>query len=394
MIKNKLNIILFLIVSLILLLFSVKTYANLSNHLTNNDMLASLAEKSDIHPEIHSNSILNPKDNGIIHKRVKRWLHGKPAIVNILIIDPKKGALIKPSNGSYFINSIRKVKDIVNIETAFAGINASYFKPDCGTPLGTSIVDGKVITGPLYRRVSFGITKDKELKMSKIDISGNIKIGSNINLNLFNINQPVFSRHGFTVFTDKWGKYTPKTSIYYSHIVVNYGKVQYVKNSRVPIPEGGYVIVGPHSCLPGSVQKYDDVSYTVKLTPDEWNNVQYAIGGGPYLVKNGHIFIDRQNFSQCFLWGKNPRTAIGYTKEGSLVMVTIDGRHKGFSEGATMPELAKIMWEQGAYNAMNLDGGTSTQMVVNGKLVNYPIIKGGSRVTNALVIITPVFAAQ
>ena len=69
--------------------------------------------------------------SAIVHKRVKRWLHGKPAIVNILVMDPKKsGCIIKPSYGSYFIDNLKGVMDIVNRETAFAGINASYFKPD------------------------------------------------------------------------------------------------------------------------------------------------------------------------------------------------------------------------------------------------------------------------
>ena len=54
-----------------------------------------------------------------------------------------------------------------------------------------------------------------------------------------------------------------------------------------------------------------------------------------------------------------------------------------------MSELAHVMQELGSYNAMNLDGGTSTQMVIKGKIVDYPIVKGGGRVTNALLIIQP-----
>lgn len=332
---------------------------------------------------------------GYIHKREKRWLNGKPAIVNTLIINPdKSNAIIKPSNASYFINSIKSVREIAHSEAAFAGINASYFKPDCGAPLGTSIVEGKVITGPLYKRVTIGITKDKKLKMDRINIGGSINIGNRTHLKLFNINQPVFSRIGFTIFTDKWGKRTPKTKPFYSHIVVAEGRVKYIKNSSVAIPYGGYVIVGPHSIVPKNIEKNDIVSYSTKLSPNDWNEVETAIGGGPYLIKNGKIFIDQENFSSKFLWDKAPRTAIGYTRSGVIIMVTVDGRRKGFSEGATLPELAHILYDLGAYNAMNLDGGSSTQMVINGKLVNYPTVKGGSRVTNALVIISPVFAAQ
>jgi len=325
--------------------------------------------------------------DGISHKRVKRWLNGAPAIVNILTINPKKSkSFVRPSNGSYFINSVKRVKEIVHIENAVAGINASYFKPDNGAPIGLSIIDNKILTGPLFKRVSLGISENNEYIMGKVDIKGEISIGDAIKLPLFNVNQPVFSKYRFNIFTDKWGKRTPKTSVYYSQVVIKDNKVSYIKNSRVLIPKDGYVIVGPHNRLPKNIKVGDQVSYSAQLVPDNWNSIKYAISGGPYLVKEGQRFIDKQNFSRRFLWSKAPRTAIGYTKGGILILVTVDGRHPGFSEGATLPELSTIMRELGAYNAMNLDGGGSTQMVINGKLVNYPAVKGGSKVTNALVI--------
>lgn len=331
-----------------------------------------------------SNNIVRGK--GITHKRVKRWLNGRPAMVNIIVVNPDAEKLIiKPSYGSYKLNSVRRVKDLVNIENAIAGINASYFKPDTGVPLGASVVNGEILTGPLYQRVVFGVTEDNKFKMDKLDVSGEIKIGNNINFPLFNINQPSFSLNGFTVFTDRWGSRTPRTSQYFCHIVVLDGKIQYIKQSSVLIPQGGYVVVGPRSKIPKTIQQYDSVNYTAKLSPDDWNNVKYAVGGGPYLVKDGQVFIDKQRFSNSFIKMKAPRTAVGYTKGGSLLLVTVDGRQEGTS-GATLPELAKLMKELGAVNAMNFDGGSSTQMVYKGRVVNRPTTSGGNRVTNALVI--------
>lgn len=349
-----------------------------------------MVERNQSLPKISFMNNSNEIKPNITHKRVKRWLNGKPAIVNILIVNPRNsGVVIKPANGSYYIGSMKSVKDIAAIEEAIAGVNASYFKPDSGAPLGTSIVNGKIITGPLFKRVTLGITRYKEFKMAKINIKGEISIGQNVNLDLFNINQPVFSSRSFSVFTDQWGRVTPHTSAHYSHIVVQNDTVRYVKNSSVPIPKNGYVIVGPHSILPKYIKVGDFVRYNTKIIPDDWDEVEYAIGGGPYLIREGRIYIDNQKFSRSFLWTKSPRTAVGYTKKGTLVLVTIDGRRKGFSEGATITEIAKIMKELGCYNAMNLDGGTSTQMVYKGRLVNYPAVKGGSRVTNALMIIIP-----
>ena len=336
------------------------------------------------YPEVNKNNSVSY----IKHKKIKRKMGGKPVIINIITVNPfLKKLEIKPSYGTYFLNSVKSVKDFASSEQALVGINASFFKPDTGAPLGISIIDGEILTGPIYKRVVFGVTKENKFLMDKLDITGQIKIGKKIKLKLINYNQPVFNKNGYTIFTDRWGKKTPSTSFNYRHVVVKDNKVQAIKQSCVNIPKGGYVLVGSGLLIKDSIKKGDKVSYSIKLSLAEWQDVKYAVGGGPYLVKKGKIFVDKQKFTDNFLWKKEPRTAIGFTKAGTLILVTVDGRRKGISEGATMSELAKIMWEMGAYNAMNLDGGSSTQMVYKDKLVNNPTVKGGGKVTNALLIV-------
>jgi len=328
----------------------------------------------------------NLPERGITHKRTKRWFNGRPALVNVIVVNPEvQNVIIKPTYGTYNLNSTRRVKDFVANENAIAGINASYFKPDTGVPLGASIVNGEILTGPIYNRVVFGITEDNKFKMDKIDISGEINIGNDIKLPLQNINQPILSQKGFTVFTDRWGSRTPRTSQYFCHIVVLDGKIQFIKQSSVLIPKGGFVVVGSRGRIPKTIQQFANVNYNVKVAQEDWNNIKYAVGGGPYLIKDGKVFIDNEKFSKSFLYMKAPRTAVGYTKNGSLILLTVDGRQEG-TDGATLPEVAKLMKELGAHNAMNLDGGSSTQMVYKGRVVNRPTTPGGNRVTNALVI--------
>ena len=83
--------------------------------------------------------------------------------------------------------------------------------------------------------------------------------------------------------------------------------------------------------------------------------------------------------------GKNPRTAVGFTEDGRFIMITVDGREED-STGMTLYELAALMKELGCYNAMNLDGGGSSQMYINGKVVNNPSNNGGYAVSNALTL--------
>ena len=83
--------------------------------------------------------------------------------------------------------------------------------------------------------------------------------------------------------------------------------------------------------------------------------------------------------------GRNPRTAIGYTKDNDLILITADGR-EGSSIGLTLTELANLLKGLGCVNAINLDGGGSTVMYVKGQIVNRPHQPGGIALSNALVI--------
>ena len=83
--------------------------------------------------------------------------------------------------------------------------------------------------------------------------------------------------------------------------------------------------------------------------------------------------------------GRNPRTAIGYTADNNLVLVAVDGR-EGSSIGMTLNELARFMQSIGCVGAINLDGGGSTVMYVNGSVVNNPHQRGGIPLSNAIVL--------
>ena len=117
----------------------------------------------------------------------------------------------------------------------------------------------------------------------------------------------------------------------------------------------------------------------------EWENINHIISGGPYLVKEGNVYIDVTAEKLNAITGKNPRTAIGYTANNEFIMVTVDGREQS-SVGMTLGELARMMKSFGCTNAMNLDGGGSSVMYVNGKVVNNPAQKGGIPISNALTI--------
>jgi exopolysaccharide biosynthesis protein len=94
-----------------------------------------------------------------------------------------------------------------------------------------------------------------------------------------------------------------------------------------------------------------------------------AIGGGPVLVQEGAVTITNKE-EQLYAFEKNdlhPRTAIGYTRNSRLIILVIQGRSPGIAEGATLDEEARLLVELGCVEAINLDGGGSSCMLVNGK---------------------------
>ena len=105
---------------------------------------------------------------------------------------------------------------------------------------------------------------------------------------------------------------------------------------------------------------------------DKIGNLYNAISGTKMLVKNGQIEPGLESDPE-------PRTALALSKSAKeLILIVVDGRQKGFSEGATLQELAQIILSIGGQNGMNLDGGGSSTMVVettNGesRVLNSPI---------------------
>jgi exopolysaccharide biosynthesis protein len=98
-----------------------------------------------------------------------------------------------------------------------------------------------------------------------------------------------------------------------------------------------------------------------------------AIGAGPALIMNGriHITSDEEVFFGTVIPKIHPRTAAGYTKKDILILMVVDGRQEQ-SRGVSLDELAILMQELNVIEAMNLDGGGSTSLVVDNTLVNHP----------------------
>jgi hypothetical protein len=178
------------------------------------------------------------------------------------------------------------------------------------------------------------------------------------------------------------------------------------RNRIIGVREGGSNVIPPNGFVISAAGRARDwvrehlrtgarIRIEMKLIPAEsemmeaWKRASFIVGGGPQLIKDARIAIttEAEGIAAKFASDRHPRTAIAKLKDGRILLATVDGRQPGVSVGMTLAELANLLLEFGAVEGINLDGGGSTTMVINGKLVNAPSDQTGERpVSDALLI--------
>lgn len=322
--------------------------------------------------------------SGVKHIKLTKYYAGKPVRINVVEVDMKlaKDLELTPALSSdTTLQSRRTITTIAKNKNAVVALNGTYFKPQTGVPLGTLMINKKMYTGPIYDRVAMGIF-DNGFDIARVQLNASVN-GSGKTIPVNNINQPRMLSTYVLVYTSEWGKYSPYAPKYGMGLQVVEGKITKASANPIEIPQNGYVISGPKSVLQPLLDK-KDAELIINTNP-EWKNVKHIISGGPYLVRNSEVFVDMTAQKLGAIGGRNPRSAIGYTADNNLILVAVDGR-EGSSIGMTLMELASFMQSIGCTNAMNLDGGGSTVMYVNGQVVNKPQMKGGIPLSNAIVL--------
>ena len=159
------------------------------------------------------------------------------------------------------------------------------------------------------------------------------------------------------------------------------------------IPSDGYII----SAQGNSRELFKDVKvgdnvildHELLFDNDNFNDAVHIIGVGPRLVKDGQVYVtaDEEYFPDDIRVGRAPRSAFGVTKYGDYIFAVVDGR-QAHSKGCTLQEWADILINQfGAVDAINLDGGGSTELIVKKNIVNSPSDGKERPIGSALMIL-------
>ena len=272
---------------------------------------------------------------------------------------------------------------------------------------------GELMTQPASdKEACFGVTSDGEFLIGPVEMEAVVVVGT-YSFPLECINQRFLDGCQSILYTPRMGDSThtnrkrayeiiltglklPITGKYESEFVVD----QFGKGGNNPIPENGAAISFRSRIdkqLAAQLNEENHGKIEIGLKPAIWNRAIQAIGGRVRLVKNGRVneTLEKHHRAQKkhtpgkrqrdLALSYEPRTALGYNAQ-KLILIVADGRRTGYSTGLSLYRLASFLIELGATEAINLDGGSSSTFVVDGKVVNRPSGQGERDVLNAVFI--------
>jgi uncharacterized protein YigE (DUF2233 family) len=329
---------------------------------------------------------------GVIHQTQLRHTPAGPMMVNVLRVDSRHAdirTLLAERQGGGF--GRKSVSSIAHAAGAVAAINGSFFSMISNEPSGLLVLDGQIVSSAPYNRSVFGIRYDGSPFIDDAAVEASVLLDDGRQLSVARVNRRAKPGQ-LTLYTPHYGLTTgtnPQVDRCEIAIDAN-GWVVGLGSGHTLIPKGGAVISGQGISAPMLAQALPLGSRGLIYTrlAGVWEGVRYAVGGGPTIVQDGkvHVTAHQEGFGGAVASGRAPRTAIGYTSSGQILMVTVDGRHPHYSVGCTLYELARLMVSLGASNAINLDGGGSSTMVVAGKTVNRVSAGQERLVSNAIGI--------
>lgn len=253
---------------------------------------------------------------------------------------------------------------------AVAAVNGDFFDiNNSSAPLGAGIQNGTTLKSPAPgRNRAVGIDAAGIGRVMEIFFTGSATLPGDRKVALTQLNSSAIESGGVGVFNPLWGTYARGRAVQgaarVTEVVVR-GDVRGDKVTEVrasagadPIPADGYVLVGREAgadALQG-LRPGDAVSVDYGSKTGDGRRLKAAVGGDQMLLKDGEVVAPDH--------GLHPRTAVGFAKDGKkMFLLTLDGREPPFLLGLDLKDVARMLKELGAYNALNLDGGGSSTML-------------------------------
>lgn len=316
-----------------------------------------------------------------------------PSRMTALVIDLASGMRLLPATGDGVRMRRQRPSELARRTGALAAVNGNFFS-GTGDPLGCLVIEGEVVSEPDPQRTCAGITAEGALIFDRVQ--GDLAVVAPDGVRpITGVNRERRADE-FILYRPLFDEST-RTNAFGAEAVVINGVVTAVADLRgnTSIPRDGLVLSGHGRARQWILQTLRPgmaVAVQTALLPasgdPRWQAIVHAVGGGPRLLRGGAVATGGEGFPSTFTDRRHPRTAIGVLPDGRIVLLVVDGRQPTHSLGMTIVELAIALRRLGAVEAMNLDGGGSSTLVVGGRLLNLPSEETGERpVADALLVI-------
>lgn len=286
-------------------------------------------------------------------------------------------------------------------------INADFFAAT-GEPTSNQVANGEIVRGVKSSHSQIAMTKHNKPLIGKLSFAGLVIVKNKRGRPINAVNQGR-GRDSLVIYNHFFGTGTGTNPLGaeiemlpLSNWVVN-DTMKFLVNKlrdsvgNMSIPLHGAVLSGhgiSRTFITSNIAPGDTVAVLLAFHPGS-HDITQLVGGLPCLIKDG-IDVSSQSAAEegalsTFVTTRHPRTALGFSRDSTTVyFVTVDGRQTS-SVGMSLPELSDFMISLGVYQGVNLDGGGSTTIVVNGRVVNSPSDAAGERpVANAVLVVSSV----
>lgn len=291
---------------------------------------------------------------------------------------------IRPVLARGRVPGLQTTSGMSDMTDAIAAVNATYFAGN-GDAIGMLKIDGDMAGTTYYRRTALGISRDGKTFMGPVSYTGTVTLGD-VTLPVSGVDAER-GEDNLTLYNHWYGSRTGTNEYGMEYTVVD-GEVTAIRNGNSPIPKNGCVVSVHGSAAEAfSGVQVGDKANIVQEMSSPWNQAEYIMGAGPRLVQNGMVNVTAGNeqFPADIRYGRAPRSAVAILKNGNYLFGVVDGRQSS-SRGLTLTDWAKLLVKMGAKDAMNLDGGGSSALVVGGLLQNSPSDGRERSVGSALIL--------
>lgn len=319
---------------------------------------------------------------GITYRFVQDELNGKHFHAYIVTVENGSKYELRPFSTAGAYNGRGSLLAQARNLGLVAAVNSSYFDRD-GWVVGVTKDRGKFISVEDSPHSAFIVNKGVPKILKDIAYNGYMDLYNGKRLVIKGMNRMRITED-CVVYNNAFATST-KTNQWGREIKLKNGRVISVSKLGDMSIEPDIVVISGHGAnaqMLASVRPGMRLQLTESLGNEEADQAETVVGAGPLLVENGLVNVrsNEENIANDIAGGRAPRTAIGVKKNHDIILVVVDGRSAS-SCGMTLQELAAFMVKLGAKDALNFDGGGSSEMVVRGNIVNKPS-DGGERLVS------------